>query len=227
MTNEAVPVLGTDSRIVTRGFDARARQNSKSPRTVMLEFQKHFDNERFSEALSTLESVLRDRPDDPALLYLIAVTHRAAGQSNLAVPTLERVIAIDPQHVNARKLLCILWTEEGRCTEAEAQMNPLIAAGTADAEAWALRGAARLRGGDLSNAAADAAQSLQIDPQLPNALLVRCAVLMRQGQLDAARDDLDSARKAGAPEAHCEALSQELDRKTAEQQRKPGAPATP
>jgi predicted Zn-dependent protease len=227
LSNDVIPVIGADSPIVDRGFDARARQSSKSPRAAMEEFQQHFENERFPEALATLESVLRDQPDDPKLLYLIAVTHRAADHSHQAAPTLERVIAIDPQHLGARKLLCIIWTEDGRCTEAEAQINPLIAAGTADAEAWALRGAARLRCGDLANAAADAAQSLQIDPQMHKALLVRCAVQMRQGQFEAAQIDLAAARKAGAPDASWQPLSQELARKLADQQRKSGAPSAP
>jgi len=193
----------------------------------MEQYQAHIEKKEFPEALSTLESLLRDRPDDPALLYLIAATHRAAGNSNQAAPTLQRVITLDPQHAPARKLLCIIWTETGRCTEAEAQINELIEDGTADAEAWALRGAARLRCGDMAGAAADAEQALQIDPKMHKAYLVRCALEIRQGKLDAARDDIVAARKAGAPEGNWMPLSEELARRLAIQKRPSGAPTAP
>jgi len=226
-TTEAPPVLGTDGPLVLQGFDARARQRTQSPRAAMEEYLEHIENERFPEALSKLESLLKDRPDDPALLYLIAATHRAAGNSNKAAPTLQRVITLDPQHLPARKLLCIIWTETGRCTEAEAQINQLIEDGIADAEAWALRGAARLRCGDMAGAADDVTQSLQIDPVMHKAFLVRCAIQIRQGQLEGARDDIVAARKAGAPESNWMPLSEELARRVAQQKRQPGAPSAP
>jgi predicted Zn-dependent protease len=219
--------MDPDSPLVTPGFDTRARQRTQSPRAAMDEYQAHMKEGRFPEALSTLESLLSDRPDDPALLYLIAATHRAAGNSNQAAPTLQRVITLDPQHVPARKLLCIIWTETGRCTEAEAQINQLIEDETADAEAWALRGAARLRCGDMAGAAADAEHALQIDPKMHKAYLVRCALAIRQGKLDAARDDIVAARNAGALESNWMPLSEELARRVALQKRQSGAPAAP
>jgi tetratricopeptide (TPR) repeat protein len=183
----------------------------------MADFDRHFKAGQFSEALGSLDSALRERPDDPDLLYLMACTHRADDHSNRAIPILERVIGIDPKHLDARKLLCIIWTEAGRSAAAAAQIDPLIADGTADSEAYALRATARLRSGDLANAAADAETSLQIDPQTHQALLVRCAVRLHTGQLNEARDDLDAARQAGAPDGSWQPLSQELDRRVAAQ----------
>jgi Tfp pilus assembly protein PilF len=79
----------------------------------------------------------------------------------------------------------------------------------------------------MAGAAADAEQALQIDPQMHKAFLVRCALEIRQGKLDAARDDIVAARKAGAPESNWMPLSEELARRVAKQKRQSDASAAP
>ena len=61
--------------------------------------------------------------------------------------------------------------------------------------------------------------------EMHQALLVQCAVKMRQGQLAAAREDLIAAQTAGAPESNWQPLAEELARKEAGQ-RQETAPTT-
>lgn len=172
---------------------------ARSSRSAMELFQDHYQAQHYPEALAALRDALRDRPDDPEVLYLIALTHRAAGHPRLAEPSLNRAIEVHPDHLNSRKLLCMILMEDGRCAAATRHIDHVVKAGVADAEAYLLRASAHLRCGDCPAAEADATEALRLDAKLWQALLVRSAARLQAGRLDAAREDLEAVRAAGVP----------------------------
>jgi hypothetical protein len=61
----------------TTQLPTRTRQRSRAPRSSQLEFQENFQAGRYPAALKAVRDMLRERPDDPDLLYLLAMTYRA------------------------------------------------------------------------------------------------------------------------------------------------------
>jgi tetratricopeptide (TPR) repeat protein len=62
---------------------------------------------------STVEQALRDFPDDPELLYLLADLQERQGRSREAVETLKRLLARESGHARGRTLLARLEREQG------------------------------------------------------------------------------------------------------------------
>lgn len=215
------------SQFENHAFELQERQREQQSQSSLQKFERLFEKREFAKALAVIEPLVRERPDDPQVLLGAAATYRETGDSIRAVPLLERVIVLAPEHAAARKLLCIIQTEQGRTAAAMSQIEPLIAAGTDDAEVFALRAAVRLKAGNLPEAEADAARSLEIDPQTHKALLVRCMLRLQKGELDGAREDLLAARRAGALESSCAPLTDELKRRTAARQQAGSASPQP
>jgi tetratricopeptide (TPR) repeat protein len=62
---------------------------------------------------SAVEQALRDFPDDPELLYLLADLQERQGRSREAVETLKRLLARESGHARGRTLLARLEREQG------------------------------------------------------------------------------------------------------------------
>lgn len=202
--------LTPPQRVSINAVSSKGGTRAESIQTLQGSVEDLIQAGRYEEAHKLVRDARRDRPDDPKLLYLMAFAYFTEGDLNRAEPVLNRVLKLDSEHVSARKLLSALLTADGRCRAAVEQIESVIAGGDADAEAYTLRAAARLRCGDLSAAEQDATAALQRDPSWTRAFLVRCAARLRIGSIPAAREDLKAARKAGAPGNELQLLESEL-----------------
>ncbi|MFO1095492.1 MAG: tetratricopeptide repeat protein [Planctomycetaceae bacterium] len=192
------------------GVSAR-RSRDRTPQSTINQFQEHYQARRYPEALAALREALRNRPDDPDILYWTALTHRAAGHPELAEPSLNRALEVAPNHLDSCKLLSVILMEDGRCAAAVRQIDQLVKSGGADAEAHLLRASAHMRCGDCPAAIDDATEALRRDAKLTQALLVRSAARLQSGQLDQAREDLEAARAAGVPASQSAPLAAQIN----------------
>lgn len=191
-------------------FATTVNRSGPAPRNVQQDFNQLIEAGQFDEARGILRKALRERPDDPQLLYLMAFAHFVEGKLNRAEPVLNRVLRADPQHAEARKLLTAVLTAQGRCAVATEEIDKVLAELPDDAEAQMLRAAARLRCGDWIEAETDADAALRLDPSSDRALLIRCTARLRKGDVEAAREDFRAARLAGAPDSQLQLLESQL-----------------
>ena len=124
----AVPLLTTGNELLAAGDYEGARKN-------------------YEEALQYIEPAYQ--PD-----ILMEITRTYYQQDNLvaSIETLEKLLAINPQHVAALKLISNLLVSAGREEEAQAYMNRLPEGETLDAEAYLNVGIALYNDGDLDAA---------------------------------------------------------------------------
>ena len=101
-------------------------------------FDEHFDAKRYPEALSPCAR----RSESVRMIRRLCIrwrfTHRADNHPRRAEASLERAVAVEPDHLECRKLLCVLLMDDERCAAATAQIDHVVAAGNADAEAYLL-----------------------------------------------------------------------------------------
>lgn len=194
----------------------RERPRVKSVSEIQQTADKLIQTGQFGEAHACIRDALRERPDNPDLLYLMALAHFSEGNLNRAEPVVRRIVRLAPEHANARRLLSAVLTADGNCREALATIQPLFESGNVDAETYTLRAAARVRCGEPEGAVDDADAALRLEPSSTQALLVRCAAQLRLGEIVAAREDLQQARENGAPESQLGALQSALDKAATE-----------
>lgn len=101
---------------------------------------------------------------DPQSLYRGAVAERLAGRPAEAVPRLRQVLALRPDHVDARLNLGLALMALGRLDEAEAALLEVTRQAPGYTDAWI--GLARIeqRRGDLASARRLAAEAARLDP---------------------------------------------------------------
>ena len=92
-----------------------------------------------SSRLTKLQSMLEKAPDDPFLLYAIALEHKKAGQSALALEFLGRVVRIDPGY-------CYAYHQRGLIHEAAGDVVAARQAYREGIEAATKKGDAHARG---------------------------------------------------------------------------------
>src|SRR3990170_3609496 len=67
---------------------------------------------RYEEALSTLERLLMDAPDDADILFMIGACYYKQGNSAEAKSNWRRVLQVDPEHSKAQGMLAKLEASE-------------------------------------------------------------------------------------------------------------------
>ncbi len=109
-------------------------------------------------AANDLRAFLKDYPDDPVALRLLANATTQMGRGDEAVRLLTRALATAPDYVNARRNLVDVLVAEGRHDDALAQLDALIAAhpGTLDYRAGKAATLKRIRRSDEALALYDA-----------------------------------------------------------------------
>src|SRR5690348_7276509 len=81
---------------------------------------------RHLDALSRFEEALQRRPQDARILFALGNTARAMGQGKLAENFFRRVLAADPDRIEALVNIGNLLRESGRCGDAIALLKPAI-----------------------------------------------------------------------------------------------------
>jgi tetratricopeptide (TPR) repeat protein len=67
--------------------------------------------DRYDDATTALKEGLDRIPDEPALLYQMALTYDRAGKFDMAVKTLKYLIEIKPDHFDAMNYLGYSWAD--------------------------------------------------------------------------------------------------------------------
>jgi tetratricopeptide (TPR) repeat protein len=154
---------------------------------------EHHQARRHAEATALYIRVLEDDPDEPTALYLLGLLSFETGKVDIAFGLLDRVVALRPDHAQARVTLANLRHWQGDYAAAiegfkaviERQPNHLIAqVGLAKA----LRDA-----GELDAAAAAARAALDIDPDCASAYDALAGVFQAQGRAERAIEAYEQA----------------------------------
>jgi tetratricopeptide (TPR) repeat protein len=153
------------------------------------------DDERLAQLLELRLEVASDDGERRKLLAEIAALYRGPlARPALAVPFLERLLAVAPDDLGAREELAESLVAAGRADEAARLISQLVADLTKarrgkDAARWHQRlGAIAEAKGDLAAAAESFTAAYKLDPSHP-------ATLAALGRLAFQRNDHDSARK--------------------------------
>lgn len=77
----------------------------------------------YEKALTIMEEMLEDKPEDPRTYMTAAAIHAAAGQANEAESLLKQAVAADPRDFRARASLSSFYYGQKRVTEAEAELR--------------------------------------------------------------------------------------------------------
>jgi tetratricopeptide (TPR) repeat protein len=80
---------------------------------------------RIQDALRCLELWLRRDPNNPQALFLRGNVARQLGSHKRALPDYQRVVELDPERTEVRRLLALCYLEAGRFDEAAAHLNLL------------------------------------------------------------------------------------------------------
>lgn len=127
---------------------------------------------RLGEASKLLTKLLGEWPEDPAVLVYAAYIDYLEDRNQAALETLQRALAIDPNHELARHLLFKLYDEGERNAEAERVIMELLRDYPEQAYYYAEYAKLMLRALHLEKAGALAEQAIRLDPDDGHALLV-------------------------------------------------------
>jgi predicted Zn-dependent protease len=119
----------------------------------------------FHERIETLGAALREKPDDPVLLYRLAVEYLEHGEWETALTHLARIDAVAPGVVGTGLPRGRALAAGGKFAEARAALDGYLAAQPGHAAALAVRARVVSELGDAQQAAADCAASVAATPR--------------------------------------------------------------
>ena len=93
-----------------------------------------------SDYARKLESHLKSNPDDPTLLLALSRAYHDAGQSDKAIISLQRLLALNQNVAEARFLLGLIYREQNDLSQALSQANRLKQEFSSDARGYLLAG---------------------------------------------------------------------------------------
>jgi len=154
----------------------------KNPQTKMFEGQLAVARGDFTQAREIFQILLRSAPNNQLLLRTAGLVELRLNAPVQAEVLLSRAHQIAPDSPSVRRLLAQCYLSMGQAPKALAILEPLVAAGSQDAQAMTLAAQARLLGGDAHGAGAlfDRAAKLK-----PDDVRIRTAVAqahLSQGQ---------------------------------------------
>lgn len=161
---------------------------------IMLARQQPDEAIRYGRA-----ALRRDGGWAPAL-RLIAQAHLAAGEPELAVPELVKVVAREPGDLRSAELFATLLTRSGDYEVALKVWNHILQVDSASPSALQARARISMREGNWARARADIERLGELPGQAFNSTLLAGELLLERGQPDAGRERL-AAAQALAPDA--------------------------
>jgi TPR repeat protein len=126
-------------------------------------------------------------------IYALGNAHAKAGEFDLAIEQYDRVIRLDPDHINALNNRGNAYLAKGGCDQAITDFDKAIALKPDFATAYANRGNAYQDRGEFDRAIRDYGVALQLKPDLAVALDNRAKAYDRKGMHDQARKDRAAA----------------------------------
>ncbi|MEZ5935907.1 MAG: PEP-CTERM system TPR-repeat protein PrsT [Alphaproteobacteria bacterium] len=173
------PAAAAEAKTLLAALDDAAPGAGRGDLARVLDHLHYGDS---GKALAILDRLAAERPDDPAVLNLLGITRFRSGDEAGARTAFEKVLALEPGHLDARRALDQLDFRAGRTDVLAARLHKRLAAGDQPEQA-ALDLAALIAGEQGDEAAYDflveqaAAQPASIG--LREALVHRSAALGR------------------------------------------------
>src|ERR1035437_10001924 len=109
---------------------------------------------RADQAIAVYQRALKLSPDDKAMLLTLGLVYLKQEAHSRALPYFARVVAIDPQHLQARQLLAVCRAYAGQMAPAIHDLEALHAAAPRDEGILFLLGFAYLKNHDAEKAKA-------------------------------------------------------------------------
>jgi tetratricopeptide (TPR) repeat protein len=135
----------------------------------------------------------RMEPDNSAALYRLATVATTRGEFAVALPLLERSVALDPENQRALNNLAVTYLNLGRIADAKTTLRQLAPMARAtNKRYWYNVAAVQVADRKLDKACGALEQALEIDPGYPLALALRAKVCASRAP---------SAAPAAIPEA--------------------------
>lgn len=125
----------------------------------------------FVRAKETFEFALKQKPEDPNLLYNLAQCHDQLGENQKAEEVYRLCLQKDPNHPSAQHSLARLLMLEGRRGEATKTIETWLASQPKSAEAYVQDAWRWQQDGDLLKAQGRLQQALELDPRNVRALV--------------------------------------------------------
>lgn len=164
----------------------------------------HHQRGELATAREVYESVLKEAPDNEAVLLMLGAVHAQQGRPEAALQCFDAVLARQPGHVPALNNRGGVLSRLGRNAEALECLDAVLKREPGHARAWVNRGAALRALGRLPEALASHERALAMQDTLPEAWNYRGLVLRGLGRLEEALASHDRAvaLRPGDAEAH-------------------------
>ena len=144
-------------------------------------------------AAAAVREVLRDVPESPDALHLLALCKRHSGDASGAAQAFEHALRHAPRHIDMLNNYGALLLQMGRAQEAAARHEAALRLDPSPAETWIRLSHARLALTDARGALEAARGACARAPRAPRALYALAAALRETGDLDGAEDALRRA----------------------------------
>ncbi len=137
-----------------RGFQAVLRQEPRNVAALSNLGVIYSHTGRADQAITSYRRALQLSPDDKALLLNLGLVYLRQEDHARALPLFARVVAIDPQHLQARQLLAVCRAYTGQLAPAIQDLESLRAAAPRDENILFLLGFVYLKNQDSEKAQA-------------------------------------------------------------------------
>ena len=150
---KAVRALGAgDYESAERGFQSVLREQPRNIAALSNLGVIYSRTNRADRAIAAYRGALQVSPDDEAILLNLGLVYLRQEAHSKALPLFERIIAIDPKHLQARQLLAVCRVYTGQLAPAIRDLESLRAAATRDEGVLFLLGFAYLKNHDAESA---------------------------------------------------------------------------
>ncbi|MFY4729356.1 tetratricopeptide repeat protein, partial [Nitrospira sp. BLG_2] len=111
------------------------KENPRSSDGLILSGRMALARRNGKDAVQAFRIVLHDQPDMAMGHYLLGRAYQLTGETNLAMESFERAVALYPDQVEAKRSLVVLESKSGRYQQARARLDDLLKQRPDDLEA--------------------------------------------------------------------------------------------
>lgn len=133
-------------------------------------------------------SSIKDAPERASLLYSAAQCYQKARMTNEALLALKNTIRVEPEHIDARRMLAEVYAIRGRPELSVKEMKDILALNPDSVDDTAKLAVYLHRAGDFPNAAFHLKALIEKDPRNPVLLYNLALALRSSGDFPAARE---------------------------------------
>jgi tetratricopeptide (TPR) repeat protein len=126
---------------------------------------QYVEQHKFAEAVIEYKNAARAAPNDVSVHWKLAQTALKTKDFQTAIPALQRTIALDPTHYEAKDALGGIYFAAGRTQEAHQTADDLVTQHSKRPAGYLLQGRLAAREGDVSSAIRRFKEALDRDPQ--------------------------------------------------------------